>query len=55
MPKVVVGWLGRLVVKNRGIGWRVLRMVRVSLHGVVDFSGCRLLQSFCRVLIHFLF
>jgi hypothetical protein len=26
-----------------------------SLHGVVDLSRCRLLQSFCGVLIHFLF
>jgi hypothetical protein len=39
--------------KKRGARWRVLLMVGVPLCGVVDLSWCRLLQSFCVVLIHF--
>jgi hypothetical protein len=40
--------------KKQRIRWRVLLMMGVPLHGVVDFSGCRLLRGFHRVLIHFL-
>jgi hypothetical protein len=29
-------------------------VVRSSLHGVVDFSGCRLMRRLCRILLHFL-
>jgi hypothetical protein len=50
----LIGLVG-LWCKKRRIGWRVLLMVRVPLHCVVNFSGCRFLQSFCVVLIHFLF
>jgi hypothetical protein len=43
MLEVVLDWFGRLVVVKRVKD----KMVRVSLHGVVDLSGCMLLQSFC--------
>jgi hypothetical protein len=33
--------------KKQRMGWRVSLVVRVPLHGVVDFSRCRLLRSFC--------
>jgi hypothetical protein len=51
MSEVVLDWFGRLVVVKRAKD----KMVRVPLHGVVDLSGCKLLGSFCGVLIHFLF
>jgi hypothetical protein len=40
--------------KERGIRCRILLMVWVSLHGVVNFSRCRLLRGFYGALIHFL-
>jgi hypothetical protein len=43
MLEVVLDWFGRFVVVKRVKD----KMVRVSLHGVVDLSGCMLLRSFC--------
>jgi hypothetical protein len=43
MLEMVLDWFGRLVVKKRRIGWLVLPVVRVPLHGVVNLPGCMLL------------
>jgi hypothetical protein len=52
------GWnftfFGKLMVGKAKDKWRVLLVMRVLLHGVVNFYGCRLLRGFHRVLIYFL-
>jgi hypothetical protein len=38
----------------RRVGWEILLVMRSSLCGVIDFSGCGLMRRFCRILFHFL-
>jgi hypothetical protein len=41
-------------VENAKVGWGILLVVRSPLHGVIDFSGCGLMQRLCEILLHFL-
>jgi hypothetical protein len=45
-------WLSQ---KMRRVGWGILLVVGSPLHGVIDFSGCGLMQRLCGILLHFLF
>jgi hypothetical protein len=54
MPEVELDLFDKLVVERARITWRVLLMMEIPLHGVVDFSRCRLLRGFYGALIHFL-
>jgi hypothetical protein len=55
MPEVGFGCSGRVVVEDAKDRMKSIAGGGGPLHGVIDFSGCRLLRRLCGILVHFSF
>jgi hypothetical protein len=55
MPEVGFDCFGKFAVEKVKDKMENIVGVRSPLHGVVDFSECRLLRRLCRILLHFSF